>query len=57
LKATRQELENQCTALTSANENDLVEFTRKQEEAAEEQLKLTELTQIVEQKGTVREAL
>ncbi|CAF0860860.1 unnamed protein product [Adineta ricciae] len=50
LKVTRDELEKECTTLTSANENDLVEFTRKQEELADEQSKLIELTQIVEQK-------
>lgn len=33
------------------NENDLIEFTKKQEEASDEQSKLIELTQIVEQKG------
>ena len=48
---TRDALENECTMLTSANENDMVEFTRKQEEVADEQSKLIELTQIVEQKG------
>jgi hypothetical protein len=37
--------------LTTANENNLIEFTRKQEEASDEQSKLIELTQIVEQKG------
>ena len=52
LKAARNELENDCTALTASNERDLVEFTRKQEEESDEQAKLVELTQIVEQKGT-----
>ncbi len=51
LKGTRNELENDCTTLTIANENDVIEYTRKQEEAADEQSKLIELTQIVEQKG------
>ena len=51
MKKTRNELENECTELTSANENDIVEFTRKQEEASDEHSKLIELTQIVEQKG------
>lgn len=51
MKTSRQELENECTTLTSGNENDFVELTRKQEELGEEQSKLMELTQIVEQKG------
>ena len=38
--------------MTRSNENDVIEFTRKQEEASDEQSKLMELTQIVEQKGT-----
>ncbi|CAF3277452.1 unnamed protein product [Rotaria socialis] len=50
LKATRNELENDCTTLTTSNENDIIEFTRKQEESSDEQSKLMELTQIVEQK-------
>ena len=51
LKTHRTELENECTNLTTDNENDIVVFTRKQEEASDEQSKLIELTQIVEQKG------
>jgi len=51
LKINRNELENECTILTTTNENDIIEFTRKQEEAFDEQSKLIELTQIVEQKG------
>jgi hypothetical protein len=51
LKANRNELENECTTLTTDNENDIVIFTRKQEEVSDEQSKLIELTQIVEQKG------
>jgi hypothetical protein len=51
LKGNRNELEKECTILTNDNENDVVEFTRKQEEASDEQSKLIELTQIVEQKG------
>ncbi len=51
MKGNRNELEKECTILTNDNENDVVEFTRKQEEASDEQSKLIELTQIVEQKG------
>jgi hypothetical protein len=51
LKGIRNQLENECTILTTANENDVIEYTRKQEEASDEQSKLIELTQIVEQKG------
>ncbi|CAF1401091.1 unnamed protein product, partial [Adineta steineri] len=50
LKAIRNELENECTTLTTSNENDLIEYTKKQEEISDEQSKLIELTQIVEQK-------
>ncbi|CAF4662881.1 unnamed protein product, partial [Rotaria sp. Silwood1] len=50
LKTTCNELENECTILTTSNENDLNEFTKKQEEISDEQAKLVELTQIVEQK-------
>ena len=46
-------MENECTTLTTANENDVIEYIRKQEEAADEQSKLVELTQIVEQKGNL----
>ncbi len=53
LKINRNGLENECTTLTTLNENDLIEFTRKQEEASDEQSKLIELTQIVEQKGII----
>ncbi|CAF3603057.1 unnamed protein product [Rotaria sordida] len=50
LKTTFNELENECTILTTSNENDFIEFTKKQEEISDEQAKLVELTQIVEQK-------
>ncbi|CAF4554869.1 unnamed protein product [Rotaria sp. Silwood1] len=50
LKKHRDELENECTILTTTNENDIIEYTQKQEEASDEQSKLIELTQIVEQK-------
>ncbi|CAF1502582.1 unnamed protein product, partial [Adineta steineri] len=50
LKAIRNELENECTILTTSNENDMIEYTKKQEEISDEQSKLIELTQIVEQK-------
>ncbi|CAF4348308.1 unnamed protein product, partial [Adineta steineri] len=50
LKTTCNELENECTLLTTSNENDLIEITKKQEEISDEQAKLVELTQIVEQK-------
>lgn len=50
LKTNRNELEAECTTLTTSNENDVVEYTRKQEEESDEQSKLMELTQIVEQK-------
>ncbi|CAF2975187.1 unnamed protein product [Rotaria sp. Silwood2] len=50
LKINRNELENDCTTLTTTNENDIIEYTRKQEEVSDEQSKLIELTQIVEQK-------
>jgi hypothetical protein len=36
---------------TVSNENDQIEFRKKQEEISDEQAKLLELTQIVEQKG------
>jgi len=54
LQINRNELENECTTLTTSNENDVVEYTRKQEEESDEQSKLMELTQIVEQKGIFR---
>jgi len=44
-------LENECTILTTSNENDLNDLTKKQEEISDEQAKFVELTQIVEQKG------
>ncbi len=44
-------MENECITLTTSNENDLLDFTKKQEEISDEQAKLLELTQIVEQKG------
>ncbi|CAF5061758.1 unnamed protein product, partial [Rotaria sp. Silwood1] len=50
LKKHRDELENECTILTTTNENDIIEYTQKQEEVSDEQSKLIELTQIVEQK-------
>ncbi|CAF1504756.1 unnamed protein product, partial [Adineta steineri] len=50
LKVIRNELENECTILTTSNENDMIEYTKKQEEISDEQSKLIELTQIVEQK-------
>jgi dsDNA-binding SOS-regulon protein len=45
-------LENECRILTTSNENDLIDVTKKQEELSDEQAKLVELTQIVEQKGS-----
>jgi hypothetical protein len=51
LRTTCNEFENECTLLTTTNENDLNDFTKKQEEISDEQAKLVELTQIVEQKG------
>jgi hypothetical protein len=51
LKTSYNELENECTTLITSNENDLIEFRKKQEEISDEQAKLVELTQIVEQKG------
>jgi hypothetical protein len=51
LKTSYNELENECTTLITSNENDLSEFRKKQEEISDEQAKLVELTQIVEQKG------
>ncbi len=54
LKTTYNELENECKTLTNSNENDLIDCTRKQEEISEEQAKLVELTQIVEQKGWIK---
>ncbi|CAF4584032.1 unnamed protein product [Rotaria socialis] len=50
LKSNRNELEHESSMLTASNENDLIEFRRKQEEISDEQAKLLELTQIVEQK-------
>ncbi|CAF0831946.1 unnamed protein product [Adineta ricciae] len=50
LKITFHELDQECTTLTKTNDSDLVELARKQEEISEEQAKLVELTQIVEQK-------
>ena len=44
-------MENECALLTISNENDLNDLTKKQEEISDEQAKLVELTQIVEQKG------
>ncbi len=51
MKTSYNELENECTTLITSNENDLIEFRKKQEEISDEQAKLVELTQIVEQKG------
>ena len=51
LKATFNEFDNDRAILATTNENDLIEFTKKQEEISDEQAKLVELTQIVEQKG------
>jgi hypothetical protein len=45
-------LENECEILTTSNENDLIDLTKKQEEISDEQAKFVELTQIVEQKGS-----
>ena len=45
------ELDSECTSLTTLNDTDRIELTKKQEEISDEQAKLTELTQIVEQKG------
>ncbi len=45
-------MENECRTLTTSNENDLIDVTKKQEELSDEQAKLVELTQIVEQKGS-----
>ncbi|CAF4538828.1 unnamed protein product, partial [Rotaria socialis] len=50
LKSNRNELEHESSMLTASNENDLIEFRKKQEEISDEQAKLLELTQIVEQK-------
>lgn len=52
MKKTRQCLENECSILTTSNENEIVRLTKLQEETAEEQSKLVELSQIVEQKGS-----
>ena len=51
LRSTYTELEQECSQLTTSNETDQNDLTRKQEEFAEEQAKVIELTQIVEQKG------
>ncbi len=45
-------MENECEILTTSNENDLIDLTKKQEEISDEQAKFVELTQIVEQKGS-----
>nr|ACI90338.1 hypothetical protein [Philodina roseola] len=50
LKTHCQEIEQECSQLTTTNDAELVELTKKQEELAEEQAKLIELSQIVEQK-------
>ena len=51
MKNTSHELQNECSTLKTSNEIDLIELNRKQEEIVDEQAKLVELTQIVEQKG------
>lgn len=52
MKKTRQSLENECSILTTSNENEIVRLTKLQEETEEEQSKFVELSQIVEQKGS-----
>jgi len=50
LKCECEELEKEVTKLTTANETQMIEFTKKQEFVNEEKERLLELQQIVEQK-------
>jgi hypothetical protein len=52
VKAHHHDLERECLLLTAGNESELAELTKRHDEFSEEQAKVLELTQIVEQKGS-----